>query len=105
MKKYLFLTVFLIGLMNWQVSGKWFQQKSIYSKALQQEKTYFVGLPKGYDESDTNTKYPVIIFLHGASTTAAEMANTIEPFLSWIFDLMDAYGYKSKNQSDDDIIS
>jgi|GEM_PF-1939344 len=81
MKKTSILLILLLGLISLQVSGKWFQQKTIYSKALQQEKTYYIGLPKGYNESDTNTKYPVIIFLHGASTTAAEMANTIEPFL------------------------
>jgi S-formylglutathione hydrolase FrmB len=81
MKRTFTLLTLLLGLISLQVSGKWFQQKTIYSKALQQEKTYFISLPKGYNESDPNTKYPVIIFLHGASTTATEMANTIEPFL------------------------
>ena len=75
------ILILLLGLISIQVSGKWFQQKTIYSKALQQEKTYYVGLPTSYDESDTNTKYPVIIFLHGASVTATDLVNTIEPFL------------------------
>jgi hypothetical protein len=38
-----------------------------------------------------------------ASSTPYEI--NIESFLAWIFNLMDAYGYKSKNQSDDDIIT
>ena len=81
MKKTSILLVLLFGLISIQVSGKWFQQKTIYSKALQQEKTYYVGLPTGYNVSDTTTKYPVIIFLHGASVTATDMVNSIEPFL------------------------
>lgn len=81
MKKMCVVLIFLLGLISVEVSGKWFQQKTIYSKALQQEKTYYVGLPKGYNESDTVTKYPVIIFLHGASVTATDMVNSLEPFL------------------------
>lgn len=81
MKKKAFLLIFLLGLVSIQVSGKWFQQKTIYSKALQQEKTYYVGLPIGYNALDTNTKYPVILFLHSASITATEMVNKLEPFL------------------------
>lgn len=73
MKKTAILLTFLLGFISIQVSGKWFEQKTIYSKALQQEKTYYVGLPTGYNASDTSTKYPVIIFLHGASVTATEM--------------------------------
>ncbi|MFY9150786.1 MAG: alpha/beta hydrolase-fold protein [Prolixibacteraceae bacterium] len=70
------------------VSAKWFQKKTIFSQALQQEKTYYVGLPQGYDESDTLTKYPVIIFLHGASVTATDMVNSIEPLLDNFFTRM-----------------
>lgn len=81
MKKAALLLIFLLGLISTQVYGKWFQQKTIYSKALQQEKTYYVGLPKGYNESDTITKYPVILFLHGASVSATDMVNSLEPFL------------------------
>lgn len=81
MKKKGVLLIFLLGLISIQVSGKWFQQKTFYSKALQQEKTYYVGLPKGYNELDTITKYPVILFLHGASITATDMVNSLEPFL------------------------
>lgn len=81
MKKKGVLLIFLLGLISIQVSGKWFQQKTVYSKALQQEKTYYVGLPKGYNELDTITKYPVILFLHGASITATDMVNSLEPFL------------------------
>ena len=81
MKKMCILLIFLLGLISFQVSGKWFQQKTVYSKALQQDKTYYIGLPKGYNEADTVTKYPVIIFLHGASITATDMVNSMEPFL------------------------
>jgi S-formylglutathione hydrolase FrmB len=81
MKKNIFLLVLLSVLLSTQVSAKWFQQKILYSKALQQEKTYYVGLPTGYNESDTITKYPVILFLHGASVTATDMVNSLEPFL------------------------
>lgn len=84
MKKISILLILLLGLTSIQVSGKWFQQKTIYSKALKQEKTYFVSLPKGYNASDTTTKYPVIIFLHGASVTATEMVNTLELLLLFI---------------------
>jgi S-formylglutathione hydrolase FrmB len=79
------LLILLLGLISTQVSAKWFQQKTIYSKALQQEKTYYVGLPAGYNQSDTINKYPVIVFLHGASTTATEMVNSLEPFLDNFF--------------------
>lgn len=75
------LLTLLLGLISIQVSGKWFEQKTVYSKALQQEKTYYVGLPIGYNALDTTTKYPVIVFLHSASITATEMVNTFEPFL------------------------
>jgi S-formylglutathione hydrolase FrmB len=81
MKRILILLVLFSGLLSNSVSAKWFQQKTLYSKALQQEKTYYVGLPLGYDESDTITKYPVILFLHGASVTATDMVNSLEPFL------------------------
>ena len=85
MKKITILLILLLGLISIQVSGKWFQQKTIYSKALQQEKTYYIGLPQGYNASDINTKYPVIVFLHGASVTATEMVNSLEPFLDNFF--------------------
>lgn len=75
------ILLILMGLMSMQVSGKWFQQKTIYSKSLQQEKTYYVGLPDGYNASDTVTRYPVIVFLHGASVTATDMVNSLEPYL------------------------
>jgi S-formylglutathione hydrolase FrmB len=81
MKQFYVLFLLALTLLSFQASAKWFQQKTIYSKALQQEKTYFVGLPTGYSAADNVTKYPVIIFLHGASVTATEMVNTIEPFL------------------------
>ncbi|MDP3431424.1 MAG: alpha/beta hydrolase-fold protein [Bacteroidota bacterium] len=85
MKKNTLLLILLLGLISIQVSGKWFQQKNIYSKALKQEKTYYVGLPQGYNAADASKKYPVIVFLHGASTTATEMVNTLEPFLENFF--------------------
>ena len=81
MKSFSILLFLILGLYSQQVSAKWFLQKSIYSKALKQDKTYYVGLPTGYNESDTITKYPVILFLHGASVTATDMVNSLEPFL------------------------
>ncbi|MBV5315608.1 MAG: T9SS type A sorting domain-containing protein [Prolixibacteraceae bacterium] len=81
MRKSSILLILLLGMTSLQVSGKWFQQKTIYSKALQKEKTYYVGLPVNYNQSDTTKKYPVIVFLHGASITATDMVNSLEPFL------------------------
>jgi pimeloyl-ACP methyl ester carboxylesterase len=81
MRKLPILIFLLVGLLNIETSAQWFQQKTISSKALDQEKTYYVGLPKGYNELDTITKYPVIVFLHGASITATDMVNLLEPFL------------------------
>lgn len=81
MKKISFSIILLLVIIAMDASAKWFQQKTIYSQALQQEKTYYVGLPTGYNELDTITKYPVIIFLHGASVTATEMVSSLEPFL------------------------
>ena len=82
MKKIYILLTVLLGSISIQVSGQYFQQKTLSSKALQQDKTYYVGLPTGYNEADTITKYPVIIFLHGASVTATDMVNTLEPIVS-----------------------
>ena len=81
MKKTTLFLIFLSGLISTQVSGQWFHQKTIYSKALQQEKAYYVGLPVGYNKSDIITKYPVIIFLHGASVTATDVVNSLEQLL------------------------
>lgn len=81
MRKIVFLVILLLGIFSSQVSAKWFQKKTIFSKAIQQEKTYFVGLPDGYNESDLNKKYPVVIFLHGASVNAEDIVNTLEPNL------------------------
>ena len=85
MKKLSFLVILLLVVLAMEVSAQWFQQKSLFSKALNQEKTYYVGLPKGYNELDTITKYPVIVFLHGASITATDMVNSLEPFLENFF--------------------
>ncbi len=81
MRKISILLLLMVGLINLEASAKWFQQKTIFSKALQQDKTYYVGLPTGYNESDTLTRYKVIIFLHGASVTATDIVNSIEPIL------------------------
>ena len=85
MRKTSILLILLLGVTSLQVSGKWFQQKTIYSKALQKEKTYYVGLPVGYNPLDTTKKYPVIMFLHGATITATDMVNSLEPFLDNFF--------------------
>lgn len=82
MKKATIVLFVLFVFCGSDVFAKWFQQKSFYSRALQQDKTYFIGLPEGYNAADTATKYPVIVFLHGASVTAAEMVNTMEPDLN-----------------------
>ena len=80
MKKILVILLLLPLLFIKEASGKWLTQKKLYSKALQQEKTWFIGLPDGYNPSDKTRKYPVIIFLHGASVTASEIANSFDPF-------------------------
>ena len=85
MKKIYILLTVILGSISIQVSGQYFQQKTLSSKALQQDKTYYVGLPTGYNQADTITKYPVIIFLHGASVTATDMVNTLEPIVDNFF--------------------
>lgn len=85
MRKSIILLLLVLGLFTLPVSAKWFQKKTIFSKALQQEKTYFVGLPDGYNELDLSKKYPVIIFLHGASAIAEDIVNILEPNLDNFF--------------------
>lgn len=85
MSRVILILLLIISLAVHEANAKWFQQKTIYSKALGQEKTYYVGLPNGYDKDDPTKQYPVIIFLHGASVNATEMVNTIEPLLDNFF--------------------
>jgi len=59
-----------------------FVKKTFFSDALGKEKIYYVSYPDGYDASDTTKKFPVIIFLHGASVNAEQMVMPLEIVLS-----------------------
>lgn len=76
--------VFTIGLFfSFNLSAATqFVKKTFYSSALKQDKTYFVSYPDGYDQSDSTKKFPVIIFLHGASVNAQNIVDQFEPLLS-----------------------
>jgi S-formylglutathione hydrolase FrmB len=62
-----------------------FVEKSFFSQALNKDKTYFVSCPDGYNESDTTKKYPVIIFLHGASVNAQDVVTQFDSIVSLSF--------------------
>ena len=80
-KATVFIIVLLLISLHVQSAGI-FVKNTFYSQSLDQEKPYFVSLPDGYKEADTVTKYPVIVFLHGASVDAQDMVDLIEPVLS-----------------------
>jgi S-formylglutathione hydrolase FrmB len=79
----LFGTLILLSALNLQAGVM--IKKSFFSQALNQEKSYFISYPTGYLESDTATKFPVIIFLHGASTDAQTIANQLDVLLENVF--------------------
>jgi len=59
-----------------------FVEKTFFSTALNQDKTYYVSYPDGYSESDTTKKYPVIVFLHGATVNAKSIVEEFNPIFS-----------------------
>ncbi len=77
MLKYLsiFVIFFVVSI---NVNAERFVRKTFISNALGKEKIYYVSYPDGYDASDTTKKYPVIIFLHGASVNAEKMVKALE---------------------------
>jgi S-formylglutathione hydrolase FrmB len=72
----LFLSIFQLSI------AAEFEKKQFFSTSLNREQTYFVSLPDGYDQNDATKKFPVIIFLHGASVDAQDIVNLFEPLLS-----------------------
>jgi pimeloyl-ACP methyl ester carboxylesterase len=79
--------LFAIGLFfSFNVSAlNRFVEKSFFSQALNKDKTYFVSCPDGYNTSDTTKKYPVIIFLHGASVNAQDIVEQFDSIVSLPF--------------------
>lgn len=82
MLKYLSIFVFFWAI-SISVNAERFVRKTFLSNALGTEKIYYVSYPDGYDASDTTTKYPVIIFLHGASVNAEQMVMPLELVLPY----------------------
>jgi S-formylglutathione hydrolase FrmB len=80
-KVFLLITIGLILSFNLSALNR-FIEKSFFSSALNQDKTYFVSYPDGYNQADTTQKYPVILFLHGASVDGQFTANQIDSVMS-----------------------
>ncbi|MBN1926789.1 MAG: hypothetical protein JW798_13235, partial [Prolixibacteraceae bacterium] len=81
--KHIFFTLHFFLLFTLALSGaNRFSEKQFFSAALNENKTYYISLPDGYDESDSAKKFPVVVFLHGASVNAGLAVQQIEPFLS-----------------------
>lgn len=78
---YPYLFIFLFFSFSLKGANR-FTEKQFFSQALNTDKTYYISLPDGYDESDTTKKFPVVIFLHGASVNAGLAVQQIEPYLS-----------------------
>lgn len=85
MKRIIFSLAFILAFAS-AGFAKQFVEKKFFSQSLNQEKTYFVSYPTGYSETDTTKKYPVIVFLHGASTNATDIATMFESY-SFLFKL------------------
>jgi S-formylglutathione hydrolase FrmB len=84
MKRIIFLIIFnllLILAMGMHGANR-FVEKAFFSQAMEKDMTYYVSYPDGYDEDDATKKFPVIIFLHGASVNAATAVQQIEPFIT-----------------------
>ncbi len=83
MNKSLWIFIGLILLSSMTLSAQRFVKKTFHSNALGVDKTYYISLPDGYDEADTTKKFPVIIFLHGASVNADQMVMPLELVLPY----------------------
>lgn len=68
------------------------QDLTFYSTALERETTCRVYLPPGYDHDDSDTRYPVIITLHGA-TVSYEVYNFMLPIIDllWLNKTIDPF--------------
>lgn len=93
MKQILLSIAFIITLTSTSFAAQ-FVEKKFFSKSLNQEKTYFVSYPTGYSETDTTKKYPVIVFLHGASVNATDIATKFETY-SFLFNMLCPNLYKT----------
>jgi S-formylglutathione hydrolase FrmB len=83
-KVFLVVAIGLILTFNLSAANQ-FVKKTFFSPALNQDKTYFISYPDGYDQSDTTKKFPVIIFLHGAGVNAQDIVDKLEPIFSNTF--------------------
>ncbi|HPS11846.1 MAG TPA: alpha/beta hydrolase-fold protein [Prolixibacteraceae bacterium] len=79
-KRILIIAVFLVVSISLTAASR-FSPKNFFSQALNQDKTYFVSLPDGYNESDASKKYPVILFLHGATVNAQDIVNKFDSII------------------------
>jgi len=82
MKKRLLFFVCILFISSSSFALNRFVEKSFFSQALNQDKTYFVSYPDGYNQSDTTKKFPVILFLHGASVDGRFTTNQIDSVMS-----------------------
>lgn len=72
------ISLTLLFIVTQSVIASVFTEKKFFSNALNREETYYISFPTGYNEADTTTKYPVIIFLHGATVDAKFMKDKID---------------------------
>lgn len=74
------LTLFaLILLFSLKLSAaNQFVKKTFFSPALNQDKTYYISYPDGYNQADVTKKYPVMVFLHGAGVNAQDVASQLD---------------------------
>jgi S-formylglutathione hydrolase FrmB len=86
MKQIIISIVFIFAITS-TCFAEQFVAKKFFSESLKQEKTYYISYPTGYNESDTTIKYPVVLFLHGASVDAQYIATQFESY-SFLFKLV-----------------
>jgi S-formylglutathione hydrolase FrmB len=77
----LIIVVFLLICFHFSEAAE-FTKKQFFSSSLNREATYFVSLPDGYSETDTTKKFPVMVFLHGATATAQDVVDQFEVVLA-----------------------
>lgn len=64
--RHLFTTLLIILVLKTAFGQGSMLDKNFYSEAMDSTLSYAIYLPQGYDENNTETKYPVIYFLHGS---------------------------------------
>ncbi len=80
--KFIIVIAVLLGMVLTAAGENRFVEKSFFSEAMEKDMTYYVSYPEGYDEGDVTKKFPVVIFLHGASVNAGTAVQQIEPFIT-----------------------